>query len=211
ARPFAKLQRTISPQTWGREALQEWTDSERLFRRIMRGLDALAVVVTPLFQRGSLPYTLGMMLLVLIGLTVPVALTQTPVPTNLVLFEHPVELLVLPVAALAAVGAARSRRRLRAVFLISVRGCVVALLFLVETAMAVVLVLLLRRLPIHFSRRPLRIVAWGGWGIAISTAVVLCGTALYAADARYREALGRGLIEPAYEVGGGHNVVNVTL
>src|SRR5690625_6393934 len=78
ARPIAKLQRTISPQTWGREALQEWTDSERLFRRIMRGLDALAVVVTPLFQRGSLPYTLGMMLLVLIGLTVPGALTQTP-------------------------------------------------------------------------------------------------------------------------------------
>ena len=224
ARPFAKLQRTISPQTWGREALQEWTDSERLFRRIMRGLDALAVVVTPLFQRGSLPYTLGMMLLVLIGLTVPVALTQTPVPTNLVLFEHPVELLVLPVAALAAVGAARSRRRLRAVFLISVTGYVVALLFLVagapdvattqvlvETAMTVVLVLVLRRLPIHFSRRPLRIGAWGRWGIAISTAVVLCGTALYAADARYREALGRGLIEPAYEVGGGHNVVNVTL
>src|SRR5699024_2938818 len=147
-----------------------------------------------------------------------------PVPTNLVLFEHPVELLVLPVAALAAVGAARSRRRLRAVFLISVTGYVVALLFLVagapdvattqvlvETAMTVVLVLVLRRLPIHFSRRPLRIGAWGRWGIAISTAVVLCGTALYAADARYREALGRGLIEPPYEVGGGHNVVNVTL
>src|SRR5699024_7669586 len=123
-----------TPGLRGDRALQEWTDSERLFRRIMRGLDALAVVVTPLFQRGSLPYTLGMMLLVLIGLTVPVALTQTPVPTNLVLFEHPVELLVLPVAALAAVGAARSRRRLRAVFLISVTGYVVALLFLVAGA-----------------------------------------------------------------------------
>lgn len=34
---------------------------------------------------------------------------------------------------------------------------------------------------------------------------------LYAADARYREALGPGLIEPAYTIGGGHNVVNVTL
>ncbi|WP_341856829.1 hydrogen gas-evolving membrane-bound hydrogenase subunit E [Brachybacterium sp. GPGPB12] len=40
---------------------------------------------------------------------------------------------------------------------------------------------------------------------------MLCGGALYAADARYREALGPGLIEPAYEIGGGHNVVNVTL
>ena len=127
-------------------------------------------------------------------------------------------------AALAAIGAARSRRRLRAVFLITVTGYSVAVLFLiagapdvattqvlVETAMTVVLVLVLRRLPLHFSRRPLRIGAWGRWAIAISTALVLCGGALYAADARYREALGPGLIEPAYEIGGGHNVVNVTL
>src|SRR5690606_26174135 len=63
----------------------------------------------------------------------------------------------------------------------------------------------------HFSRRPLRIGAWGRWAIAISTAIVLCGATLYAADARYLEALGRGLIEPAYTIGGGHNVVNVTL
>ena len=224
ARPLERFQRTVSPETWGREALQEWTDSERVFRRTMRGLDSLAVLVTPLFQRGSLPYTLGTMLLVLIGLTAPVALTQSPVPENLVLFQHPVELLVLPVAVLAAVGAARSRRRLRAVFLISVTGYLAALVFLVagapdvattqvlvETASTVVLVLVLRRLPVHFSRRPLRIGAWGRWAIAISTAVVLCGATLYAADARYREALGPGLIERAYEVGGGHNVVNVTL
>ena len=77
--------------------------------------------------------------------------------------------------------------------------------------MTIVLVLVLRRLPIHFSRRPLKIGAWGRWAIAIGTAVVLCGGALYAADARYREALGLGLIEPAYEIGGGHNVVNVAL
>ncbi|WP_341856830.1 hydrogenase subunit MbhD domain-containing protein [Brachybacterium sp. GPGPB12] len=97
----------------------------------------------------------------------PVALTQSPPPDNLVLFQHPVELIVLPVAALAAIGAARSRRRLRAVFLITVTGYSVAVLFLiagapdvattqvlVETAMTVVLVLVLRRLPPHFSRRP---------------------------------------------------------
>src|SRR5699024_3510544 len=68
----------------------------------------------------------------------------------------------------------------------------------------------LRRLPIHFSRRPLRIGAWGRWAIAIATAVVLCGGTLYAADARYREALGPGLIEKAYTVGGGHRSVEHT-
>ncbi|HEX7349564.1 Na+/H+ antiporter subunit A [Brachybacterium sp.] len=224
ARPFATLQKALSPQTWAEGGVLEAFDAERGFRRLLRGTDALSIVATTLFQRGSLPYTLGTMMVVLIALVIPVALTQSPLPDNLVLFQHPLELILLPVAGLAALGAARSRRRLRAVFLITVTGYSVALLFLVagspdvaitqalvETAMTVVLVLVLRRLPIHFSRRPLRIGAWGRWGIAIATAVVLCGGTLYAADARYREALGPGLIEKAYTIGGGHNVVNVTL
>jgi multicomponent Na+:H+ antiporter subunit A len=224
ARPVARFQKRVSPQAWAEGGVLEALDAERGFRRMLRATDAVSIVATTLFQRGSLPYTLGTMLVVLIALVTPVALTQSPLPDNLVLFQHPVELIVLPVAALAAVGAARSRRRLRAVFLITVTGYSVALLFLVagapdvaitqalvETAMTVVLVLVLRRLPIHFSRRPLRIGAWGRWGIAIATAVVLCGGTLYAADARYREALGPGLIEKAYTIGGGHNVVNVTL
>lgn len=224
AKPLARFQKKVSPQSWANEELLDRIDSERAFRRVMRLVDSAAVAVTPLFQRGSLPYTLGTMLLVLIALVAPVAVSLSPVPDNLVLFHHPVELIVLPVAALAALGAARSRRRLRAVFLISVTGYAVAVLFLVagspdvattqvlvETAMTVVLVLVLRRLPTHFSRRPLKIGAWGRWAIAISTAVVLCGAALYAADARYLAPLGPGLIEKAYTIGGGHNVVNVTL
>src|SRR5699024_871192 len=187
ARPFARLQKRVSPQAWADGRLLEAFDAERGFRRILRGTDAVSIVATTLFQRGSLPYTLGTMLVALIALVTPVALTQSPLPDNLVLFQHPLELIVLPVAALAAIGAARSRRRLRAVFLITVTGYAVALLFLiagapdvattqvlVETAMTVVLVLVLRRLPIHFSRRPLRIGAWGRWAIAIATAVVLC-------------------------------------
>ena len=224
AKPLARFQKKVSPQSWANEELLDRIDAERAFRRIMRLVDAAAVAITPLYQRGSLPYTLGTMLLVLIALVTPVAVSLSPVPDNLVLFHHPVELIVLPVAALAALGAARSRRRLRAVFLISVTGYAVAVLFLVagapdvattqvlvETAMTVVLVLVLRRLPTHFSRRPLKIGAWGRWAIAISTAVVLCGAALYAADARYLDPLGPGLIETAYTIGGGHNVVNVTL
>ncbi|MFC7375190.1 Na+/H+ antiporter subunit A [Brachybacterium sp. GCM10030268] len=224
ARPFARFQKQVSPQRWAGEEALDRIDAERGFRRLLRKIDSLSVAVTPLFQRGSLPYTLGTMLLVLIAVVVPVAITLTPVPTNLVLFHHPLELIVLPVAALAAVGAARSRRRLRAVFLISVTGYAVAMLFLVagapdvattqvlvETAMTVVLVLVLRRLPIHFSRRPLRIGAWGRWAIAVTTAVVLCGATLYGAAARSGPALGPGLIEAAYEIGGGHNAVNVAL
>ncbi|MFC0673987.1 Na+/H+ antiporter subunit A [Brachybacterium hainanense] len=224
ARRLEHLQALVSPQRWAQGEAIDWIDSERLFRRLMRGVDQLAVGVTPLYQRGSLPMTLGMMLIVLIALAAPIATLQSPLPDNLVLFHHPVEPALLVIAAFGAIGAARARRRLRAVFLITVTGYVAALLFLlagapdvattqmlVETVMTVVLVLVLRRLPLHFSRRPLRLDQWARWGVAIGTAVVLCGVALYAADARTLEPLGMGLIEAAYEIGGGHNVVNVTL
>src|SRR5699024_487471 len=115
ARPVAVLQKRLSPQSWADGGLLEALDAERGFRRILRATDAVSIVVTTLFQRGSLPYTLGTMLVVLIALVTPVALTQSPLPDNLVLFHHPLELIVLPVAGLAALGAARSRRRLRAV------------------------------------------------------------------------------------------------
>lgn len=224
AKPFQRFQKAVSPQSWAGERALDVIDSERGFRRILRATDSLSVAITPLFQRGSLPYTLGTMFVVLIALVTPVALTQSPVPDNLVLFHNPIELIVLPVVVLAGIGVVRSRRRLRAVFLITVTGYGAALLFLaagapdvattqvlVETAMTVVLVLVLRRLPLHFSRRPLRFGALARWAVAITTAIVMCGAVLYAADARYREALGPGLIEPAYTEGGGHNVVNVTL
>ncbi|MGP9694397.1 Na+/H+ antiporter subunit A [Brachybacterium sp. AOP25-B2-12] len=218
-----RFQQAVSPQRRG-EDFASWFDAEKTFRRIMRGTDRLAVAVTGLFQRGSLPYTLGTMLIVLIALTVPVALSYGRIPTNIVWFFHPGELFVLVVVAIAAIGAARARRRLRAVLLVTVTGFGAALLFLmwgapdvattqvlVETILTVVLILVLRRLPLHFSRRPLKGDQWVRWAIAIGTAAVLCGVALIAAGARTAEPLGPGLIETAYTIGGGHNVVNVTL
>lgn len=223
AAPVERLQRALSPQSHGAE-IEEWVDAEKTFRRLMRGTDRIAVAVTGLFQRGSLPYTLGTMFVVLIALTVPVALQLGALPTNLVWFFHPAEALVLVIAALGAIGAARSRRRLRAVFLVTVTGFVVAVLFLmwgapdiattqvlVETLLTVVIVLVLRRLPLYFSSRPLKSDRWVRWAIAIGTAAVLCGIALVAAGARNADPLGRGLIEAAYRLGGGHNVVNVAL
>lgn len=223
ARPVERLQAAVSPQRHGEE-IATWFDAEKTFRRMMRGTDRLAVAVTGVFQRGSLPYTLGTMLVVLIALTVPVAVSYGRLPTNLVWFFHPGEIFVLIVAAIAAIGAARARRRLRAVLLVTVTGFAAALLFLmwgapdvattqvlVETILTVVLILVLRRLPLHFSRRPLKGDQWVRWAVAIGTAAVLCGVALLAAGARTQDPLGPGLIETAYTIGGGHNVVNVTL
>jgi multicomponent Na+:H+ antiporter subunit A len=224
ARPVERLQRAVSPQRWSERRIGVLLDAERGFRGIMRAVDGLAILVTPLYQRGSLPFTLGTMLVVTIALAAPILFWQNPVPDNLVPFMTPVEILLLVVAAVAAIGAARARRRLRAVFLITVTGYVVALYFLlagapdvamtqvlVETMMTVVLVLALRRLPIYFSRRPLDLDRWVRWAIAIGTAAAMCGVAVYAAAARTQAPLGKDLIEAAYRIGGGHNVVNVTL
>ncbi|GAB2539782.1 Na+/H+ antiporter subunit A [Brachybacterium huguangmaarense] len=224
AGPVERFQRAVSPAAWRDGALVDTVDAEHVFRRMMRGLDALAVRVIALFQRGSLPYTLGTMLIVLIALITPVLVGTSAVPDNLVLWFHPVEALVMVVAATAAIAAARSRRRMRGVLLISVTGFMVATLFmlwgaadvattqvLVESMLTIVLVLVLRRLPVHFSKRPIKLDNWLRWAIAIGTAGALCGAAVYAAGARVADPLGPTLIEPAYTRGGGHNVVNVIL
>src|SRR5699024_7587880 len=65
ARPVAVLQKRLSPQSWADGGLLEALDAERGFRRILRATDAVSIVVTTLFQRGSLPYTLGTMLVAL--------------------------------------------------------------------------------------------------------------------------------------------------
>src|SRR5699024_166706 len=96
ARPVGVLQPRPSPQTWAAGGLLEALYAGRGFRRTLRATDAVSIVVTTLFQRGALPYTLGTMLVVLIALVTPVALTQSPLPDNLVLFHHPLELIVLP-------------------------------------------------------------------------------------------------------------------
>jgi multicomponent Na+:H+ antiporter subunit A len=223
AQRLERFQHRVSPLNWAGGRLAQWIDSERVFRAGMRGLDLVAVSVTPLFQRGSLPYTLTTMLLVLIAVGTPLVLAGD-LPDNTVLFHQPLEIVLFVVAVIAAIGAARSRRRLRAVLLITVTGYTTALFFLlagapdvaltqflVDTIMTVAIILVLRRLPTHFSRRPLKLGHWFRWLVAIGASVVICAVMVLATGARVSDPLGKGLIEAAYTIGGGHNVVNVTL
>lgn len=223
ARPVERFQRAVSPQTWGEDGAAEWLDAERLFRRSLRGLDALAVAVTPVFQRGSLPFTLGSMLMVM-TLMAAAPMLGANIPLRLLPAHHWAEPLLLALAVAATIGAVRARRRLRAVLLVSLTGYTAALYFalwgipdvattqvLVETILTVVLVLVLRRLPRYFSRRPMQADKWPRIIVAVGTAVVLTSAALLAASARTATPTGPALIEPAYSVGGGHNVINVVL
>lgn len=220
-RRFESLQAKVSPDrfAWGRRV-----ESERLFRAFMRGIDLVAVNVTALVQRGSLPVNLGVIFVVLVVLSWIIIAQQPSAPATVVWFQHPAELAVLAFGFLAALGTARARRRLRAALLLTATGFAVALLFMiygapdvsgtqlfVESAMTVMLVLVLRRLPAHFSIRPLRRDQWARWTIAIFTAVTVVTIVAYAAGARNTAPVGPELIEAGYTIGKGHNTVNVAL
>jgi multicomponent Na+:H+ antiporter subunit A len=150
---------------WQRSRVERWQDllwsprgADAAYRRSMRRLDDLAADVTGRTQRGSLPFYLGAILVVLAvgpglalasGLLDPDARTGVlPVaadaadrpgvvgigPLAVVLWDRPAQLAIVAVVAVAAVLAARSRRRLKAVLLVGVAGYGNAALFLLHGA-----------------------------------------------------------------------------
>ncbi|WP_419705666.1 Na+/H+ antiporter subunit A [Promicromonospora sp. NFX87] len=128
-----------------------------VYRRLMRALDRFASDVTAGTQRGSLPFYLGVILLVLAvgpgialaaGLVGEAGTGPLPVvadaagrgdvlrlgPFAVVPWDRPAQLVVVLVVVVAAILAARARRRLKAVFLAGVAGYGNAALFLLHGA-----------------------------------------------------------------------------
>lgn len=199
-------------------------DADLLYRRMMRRLDDLAADVTGVTQRGSLPFYLGTILLVLVALEVGSLLTDPPDVDAWRVWDSPVQALAGLLTAGAAVLAARARRRLKAVILASVSGYGMAALFLlhgapdlaltqvlVETITLVVLVLVLRRLPPYFSVRPLAASRWVRLALGLAAGLVVGAMAVLAPAARTAPPVSVDFPEEAYVYGGGRNVVNVTL
>jgi multicomponent Na+:H+ antiporter subunit A len=200
-------------------------DADRLYRRSMRRLDDVAAEVTALTQRGSLPFYLGTILLVMIVLQVT-ALTGTTWPGSgdVRLWDRPAQAVVGALAVAAAVLAANARRRLKAVLLAGISGYGVAGLFvlhgapdlaltqvLVETITVVVFVLVLRRLPAYFSVRPLAASRWLRIGVGSAAGLVVAALGLIVPNARVHTPVSQDFPEEAYVFGGGKNIVNVTL
>ncbi|WP_425955812.1 Na+/H+ antiporter subunit A [Xylanimonas sp. McL0601] len=145
---------------WQRARIERLQDRLRsplgadlVYRRAMRRLDDAAADVTGATQRGSLPFYLGTIFLVLIvgpGLALAWGLRGTVLPgteaaagrtgtfqigpLTLVPFDRPAQLAAVGVIAAAAVLAARARRRLKAMFLVGVAGYGNAVIFLLHGA-----------------------------------------------------------------------------
>ncbi|PZF99441.1 Na+/H+ antiporter subunit A [Micromonospora deserti] len=191
---------------------------------VTRRFDRLAVEITGATQRGSLPQYLGTILVALAVLPGGALLLSRPWERRIALWDTPLQPVVVTVVTVAAVLAVGARRRLTAMLLVGVTGYGAAMLFvlygapdlaltqfLVETATIAVFVLVLRRLPQHFSTRPLPRSRWARRAIGVTVGVVTAGLALTAASARRAPTIADALPQLAVTQGHGRNVVNVTL
>lgn len=202
-------------------------DAERSYHAIVRGIDRLSIEVTGRTQRGSLPFYLGTILVVVAlvpGSMLVRSLLDGATDLKLAGPDRPLQAAVAGLVIVSAIAAVRSRRRLRAVLLVGLTGYGMALLFvahgapdlaltqvLVETFLLVTFILVLRRLPPFFSTRPFTSDRWIRVAAGVITGTVTAGLAALAASSRVADPVGPDFAGPAYDFGGGRNIVNITL
>ncbi|MEV0197199.1 Na+/H+ antiporter subunit A [Nonomuraea sp. NPDC050691] len=199
-------------------------DGARVYDRVMEGVGRLAVEVTGATQRGSLPFYLGVILLALVVLPGGMMLADRPWLRPWRAWDTPVQAVAAAGVIIAAIFAARALRRLTAMILVGVTGYGIAVLFvlhgapdlaltqfLVETVTLVMFVLVLRRLPAKFSRRPIRAGRRGRVAIGVAVGAVAAGMAYAATSARQAPPISVAFPELSVSYGGGGNIVNVTL
>lgn len=198
--------------------------ADELYTATMKRVDTVAVEVTARTQRGSLGSYTSIVLAVVVLLAGGSLLFTVHWPAAVNPFDSVPQLLIGAAMIVAAVLAATSRGRVRAVLLVGVTGYGTALLFLlhggpdlaltqvlVETVSLIVFVLVLRRLPKYFTNRPLSSTRW--WRIVLAALVggSLSLLALVASGARVAIPVSVDYYEAAYSFGYGKNIVNVTL
>lgn len=194
-----------------------------MYFAVMRGLDKLAVYVTGLTQRGSLPYYLSVIMVVAASTLGGIMLWAKP-PLASITLGTPVQLVTAAVMIVAAISTIFSRKRFQAVILVGFTGFGMAALYglhgapdlaltqmLVEAITLIAFVLVIRRLPQHLAfrdtnrRRAVQVT------ISLALALVLGLVTLAAMAARQAEPISRLFPELAVNGGHGYNVVNVTL
>ncbi len=187
-------------------------------------IDLLAVRLTALTQRGSLPFYLAVILTVMVGALGGTLLLIGQWPGEWVFASSPVQVPIAIVMIIAALFAMRARTRFQAVVLVGVTGYGMAAIFalhgapdlaltqaLVETVTLIAFVLVIRRLPQRIGVRTKRSHLWIRVVIGSSVGLVLGGLALVSLGARVSDPISLLMPELAYSGGHGSNVVNVML
>jgi multicomponent Na+:H+ antiporter subunit A len=199
-------------------------DARACYQGLVRATETAAIAAARGTQSGSLPVYLMTILVVVIAAQVAVLATGAPWTIDARAWDSPAQLVVGVLIVAGAILTLRARRRMKAVMLSGVVGYGVATLFalqgapdlaltqfLVETVTLVVIVLVLRRLPTHFTgtvtrrgRRSAHLL------IGIAFGVLMALLTLLALGARV-DAPASELMAAASELAGGKNIVNVTL
>ncbi|HET8600209.1 MAG TPA: Na+/H+ antiporter subunit A [Segeticoccus sp.] len=208
----------------GQALLPQRPSAEGGYRLLMRSLDRVSLEVTGALQRGSLPLSLGLVLVTTVAVPGVVLLRGVAWPSQVRWADNLTQPAVAVLIAAAAFFTTRARRRLRAVFLVGVTGYGTALLFLlhgapdlaltqvlVETLSLVVFVLVVRRLSGKFNDNPSRMTRRARALLGIAVGAVVTALALTATSVRSAGPMTARFAEGAVEFGGGNNIVNVTL
>lgn len=187
-------------------------------------LDVLAVRLTSLTQRGSLPFYLAVILAALTGTLGGTVLAIRRWPSEVSFVASPVDVPIAIVMIAAAVFATRARTRFQAGVLVGVTGYGMATLFalhgapdlaltqlLVETITLIAFVLVIRRLPQRITERAKRPRKAARLLLGLGVGLALGAVAVVALGARVADPISLDL--PGLAVSGGHgeNVVNVML
>ncbi|NUP74945.1 MAG: Na+/H+ antiporter subunit A, partial [Sinomonas sp.] len=202
-------------------------DAERLYRAAVGAIDDAAIWVTGRTQRGSLFFYLAVILSVATVLPLAVMLLTRPAIPGGTFFvdpNAPLQAVIGVGIAIGALAAVRANKRFLAVLMVSVTGYGIALIFalqgapdlamtqlLVETIVLVAFVLGMRRLPAQLrdrtggAYRVVRIII----AVLFGTTVVFAG--MFAMGARTADPVSLQFPDLAYNLGGGLNIVNVTL
>ncbi len=193
------------------------------YRATLRGVNKLAVGITAATQRGSLPVSLGAILLVLVAFPGTMLIRADTGPADLEVLGQPAELVLSLVIVGLAIATSRVRRGLTAVMLVGGVGYVISVLFilrgapdlaltqiLVETVTLIAALLVLTRLPdtaLYSSHRG------NGFRLAIALAAgaLMTALALIIPGTRVATPVSADLAGPAVEFGGGKNIVNIIL
>ncbi|MEZ5182626.1 MAG: hydrogen gas-evolving membrane-bound hydrogenase subunit E [Acidimicrobiales bacterium] len=210
---LARLQQRLPETAWGEQA----------FLAAMRGLNRLADRSTGLFQSGSLPVYIGVILLT--AVVVPGwALLQAPMPDLPPLASGPGDWAAAALLVGGGIAAVVVKHRMAAVLCLGAVGYGMALVFAlqgapdlaltqvcVDTIGAVVFVLVLRHLPTWFADVPSRVSQASRLVVSAAVGVFVFAFILVSVGVRVDPTISTEFIERAYEEGGGRNVVNVVL
>jgi multicomponent Na+:H+ antiporter subunit A len=187
-----------------------WPTADRVFGRLLLGLERTSLEITGFVQRGSLSGYLATTLLVMLAGQLAVLVVDRPwhgasAPR---LWDVPLQGAVAALTCAAALLCLTVSRRMKAVVLAGLTGYGTGLLFVVqggpdlaltqfcvETVSMVVFVLVLRRMPVHFQesvstrRRAVRI------PVALAAAATLSVVVWVAAAARTADPAGAAMVE----------------